>query len=80
MHHGPDLGEATTFPLIVYSMPLHETNTQMAFGPGIPKVGTPATLGPHNFVWKLPIEMRSKQSCSSHQELSNTILHATYTL
>jgi hypothetical protein len=25
-HHGPDLGEATTFPLIVYSMPLHEAH------------------------------------------------------
>jgi hypothetical protein len=23
-HHGPDLGEATTFPLIVYFFPLHK--------------------------------------------------------
>jgi len=30
-HHGPDLGEATTFPLIGYSVPLHETHIQMAF-------------------------------------------------
>ncbi len=36
-HHGPNLGEATTFPLIVYFMPLHEADTQMAFYPGIPK-------------------------------------------
>jgi hypothetical protein len=36
-HHGPDLGETTTFPLIVYSMPLHEAHIQMTFCPGIPK-------------------------------------------
>jgi hypothetical protein len=33
-HHGLDLGEATIFPLIVYSVPSHMTNTQMAFCPG----------------------------------------------
>jgi hypothetical protein len=36
-HHGPDLGEATTFPLIVYFVPSHETSTQMSFCPRIPK-------------------------------------------
>jgi hypothetical protein len=30
-HHGLDLGEATTFPLIVYFVPLHEAHIQMAF-------------------------------------------------
>jgi hypothetical protein len=35
-HHNTDLGEATTFPLIIYSMAGHGTNIQMAFGPGIP--------------------------------------------
>jgi hypothetical protein len=30
-HHGPDLGEATTFPLIMYYVPLHEAHIQMAF-------------------------------------------------
>jgi hypothetical protein len=29
-HNNPDLREATTFPLIVYSMVGHETNIQMA--------------------------------------------------
>jgi hypothetical protein len=33
-HHGSDLGEATTFPLIVYSMLGHGTSTQMSFCPG----------------------------------------------
>jgi hypothetical protein len=33
-HHGPDLGEATTFPLIVYFVPLHGGHIQMVFCPG----------------------------------------------
>jgi hypothetical protein len=36
-HHSPDLGEATTFPLIVYFVPLHEAHIEMAFCPGTPK-------------------------------------------
>jgi hypothetical protein len=35
-HHGLDLGESTTFPLIYY-VHGHGTNTQMSFCPGIPK-------------------------------------------
>ncbi len=60
-HHSPNLGEATTLPLIVYYVPLHEAHIQMTFCHGsleILKVGTPMTLGPHNFACKLPIEMR----------------------
>jgi hypothetical protein len=30
-HHGPDSGEATTFPHIVFSAPLREAHIQMAF-------------------------------------------------
>jgi hypothetical protein len=30
-HHSPNLGEATTFPFIVFSVPGHEANTQMSF-------------------------------------------------
>ncbi len=36
-HHGPDLGETTTFPLIVYYVHGHGTNTQMSFCPETPK-------------------------------------------
>jgi hypothetical protein len=54
-HHGLDLGEATTFPLIVYYVPLHEAHIQMAFCPG-----TFATLGAHNFACRPWIEMRSE--------------------
>jgi hypothetical protein len=64
-HHDPDLGEATTFPLIVYYAPGHGTSIQMTFlsglpngSPKIPKVGTPMILGPHNFLRKPLIEIR----------------------
>jgi hypothetical protein len=33
IHHGLDLGEATTFPLLVYFVPLHKAHIQMAFCP-----------------------------------------------
>ncbi len=59
-HHGPNLGEAITFPLIVYSMPGHETNTQMSWESEIPKIGTLATLETHNFVCRSPSEMTSE--------------------
>jgi hypothetical protein len=36
-HHGPNSREATTFPHIVLSMPLHGSHTRMAFCPGTPK-------------------------------------------
>ncbi len=37
IHHDLDLGGATTFPLIVYSVLGHGTSTQMTFRPGTPK-------------------------------------------
>jgi hypothetical protein len=36
-HHGLDLREATTFPLIVYYVPFHEAHIQMTFCLEIPK-------------------------------------------
>jgi hypothetical protein len=36
IHHGLDLGEATTFPLTIFSMPSHWGCTQMSFCPEIP--------------------------------------------
>jgi hypothetical protein len=35
-HHGPNLGEATTFPLILYFVLLHDAHIQMAFSPETP--------------------------------------------
>jgi hypothetical protein len=37
-HHGPDSGEATTFPHIVYSAALRGGYIQMALFPGTPKL------------------------------------------
>ncbi len=59
-HHGPDAGEATTFPHIVYFAPLHEGHIQMAFCPGTVPVWTPKTLTAHNSLLKPLIGMRSK--------------------
>ncbi len=36
-HHNPDLGEATTFPFIIYVVVGHRTSIQMAFCLGTPK-------------------------------------------
>jgi hypothetical protein len=52
-HHDPNLGEATTFPLIVFSMPGHGASTQMSFCLKNPKIRTPTTLEAHNFLCKL---------------------------
>ncbi len=66
-HHNSELGEATTFPLIVYFVLLHEATSKWLFILGLPsgspeiaKIGILATLGPHNFVCKPLIEMRSE--------------------
>jgi hypothetical protein len=65
IHHSPDLREANTFPLIVYSAPLHEAHIQMTFCLEIPKLEseiakdwTSTTLRGYNFVCKPPIGMR----------------------
>jgi hypothetical protein len=48
IHHGLDLGEATTFPLVVFFMPGRWAYAQMSFCPGILKLGVPKfpKLGP----------------------------------
>jgi hypothetical protein len=64
IHHNLDLGEATTFPLILYYVLGHETSTRMSFlcgSPEIPKVETLTTLGAHNFVCRPLIEVRSQK-------------------
>jgi hypothetical protein len=37
IHHGPDLGEATTFPHIVFYAFAHDTYIRMTIFPGTPK-------------------------------------------
>jgi hypothetical protein len=71
-HHGSNLGEATTFPLILFFMLGHRACTQMSFCPETPKLGFPkfpeipkileigtlTTLEAHSFLCKPLIEMR----------------------
>ncbi len=67
-HHSPNLGEGTTFPLIVFSMHGHGARTQMSFclglssgRPKIPKIGTPATFEARNVMCRPLIEVRSEE-------------------
>jgi hypothetical protein len=59
------LGEATTFPLIVYSMASHRTSIQLAFCLGTPKCESRNSqsldsrdFGACNFVCRPPIDMK----------------------
>jgi hypothetical protein len=82
IHHGLNLGEATTFLLIVFYVPSHRAYIQMPFcpeSPEIPKIETSTTLEAHNIFCRSSIEVRSKKSYSPPQDLSNDIWHATYT-
>jgi hypothetical protein len=80
-HHGPDLGEATTFPLIVFFVPSHYPNVILSQDSQIetPGMGTPTTFEAHNFFLDLQFRCGMKQSCSPCWELSNDMQHATCT-
>jgi len=63
IHHGLDLGEATTFPIMVYFVPgpkCHFVPKLPSESLEIPTIGTLATLGVHNFACRLLIEIRSE--------------------
>jgi hypothetical protein len=68
-HHSPNLGEATTFPLIVFFMHGHGAYIQMSVFPRTPKLGISqileikifATLETHNFLWRPSIKVRFKE-------------------
>jgi hypothetical protein len=87
IHHDPNLGEATTFPLLVLSMPSHRACTQMSFCPKTPKLGILKfpKLGftwfwmPITFCANLWLRWGMKQSCSPHRELFNNMWHTTCT-
>jgi len=88
-HHGPELGEATTFPHIVFSATLHGGYIQMALFPGTLKlesrtcletvpVGVPG-------LWELitpDFRVRSwwglNQSYSPCRDLSNAMSHSQF--
>jgi hypothetical protein len=88
-HHDPNLGVATSFPFIVYSMTSHRIIIQMAYflrlpsgSPEIPKVGTPTTFQLWGFITlcvDLWLKWFLRKSCSLHWELSNDMSHVTWT-
>jgi hypothetical protein len=83
-HHGPNLGEATTFPLIVFSLAPRGDYIQMTFFSrdsegGVPKLSRFGLPGLWAFITSRP-ELGSGRAlnptCSSRQELSNALLHS----
>jgi hypothetical protein len=86
IHHGPDSGEATTFPHIVFSATLRGGYIQMALFPGTPKLesrncpeivpgGVPGLwelITPDCKVWS---RQDHNQTCSPCQDLSNEVSH-----
>jgi hypothetical protein len=50
IHQELDLEEATTFPLIMFSMINHKGYIQMSFRPIFFEIGTLGTLEGHNFL------------------------------
>jgi len=86
-HHGLDLGEATTFPLIVYFVPFHVAHIQIAFCPKTLKWEFQNSQSWDSRNFRGPITLRAnlklrwslKQSCSLRRKLSNSIFHVTYT-
>ncbi len=86
-YHGPNLGEATTFPLIVYYVLDHRTSTQMSFLSHDSQVGVLKFLklglsqlwGLITLCVDLRLRWGLKQNCSSCQKLSNGMWHVTCT-
>jgi hypothetical protein len=87
--HSLNLGEATTFPLIVLYVLSHGACTQMSFFPGTPnysqvgnleilEIGTSRTLEPITFCAELRLRWGLKQSCSLHQNNYKDIWHVTW--
>jgi len=85
-HHGPDSGEATTFPHIVFYVPLCRDYIQMALFPGTPKLESrncPETVpGGVPGLWELitpdcQVWWRRglNQTCSPRRDLSNDVSH-----
>jgi hypothetical protein len=86
-NHDPDLGETTTFPLIVYYVFGHMTSTQMSFCFGTPKreswnspkLGLLWLWRPITLCVDLRLKWGLKKNYSPCQEIFNNISHATCT-
>jgi hypothetical protein len=87
IHHGLNLGEVTTFPLVIFSMIIHGGCIQMSFCPKTLKLGVPKF--PNLQFLALWRAMTSCANCqlrwslkkiyNPHQAISNDMWHATYT-
>jgi hypothetical protein len=86
-HHGPDSGEATTFPLIIFSAAPRGGYIQMALFPGTPKlesrncletvpVGVPGLWELISPNCQVRLEWGLNQCCSSPRELFNSMSHS----
>jgi len=83
IHHGPNSGEATTFPLIIFSATLHGGYIQMAVFSwdsqvGVSKlsrVGVPQFWTGITFRLDLRLGRGLNQNCSPRQELFNAVSH-----
>ncbi len=83
-HHGPDSGEATTFPLIVFSAGPRRGYIQNDFFPrdsqvGVPKLSRFGLPGLWAFITSRPelgLGRGLNQSCSSPRELFNAMSHS----
>jgi len=89
IHHGPDSGEATTFPHIVFSATLRGGYIQMALFPGTPKlesrnypetvsVGVPGLWELITFDCRVWLQRGLNQSCSPCRDLSNAVFHSQF--
>jgi hypothetical protein len=88
-HHGPNSGEATTFPHIVFSALLHGDYIQMTLFPGTPKLESPncpetipikvpglwELITPDCRVWS---RQGLNQSYSPRRDLSNAVSHSQF--
>jgi hypothetical protein len=88
-HHGPDSGEATTIPHIIFSAPHFGDYIQMALFPGTPKLesrncpetvpggvlGLWALITPDCQVWS---RRGLNQTCSPRRDLSNALSHSSF--
>jgi hypothetical protein len=88
-HHGPDSGEATTFPHIVFSATLHGGYIQMALFIGTPKlesrncleivpVGVPGLWALITLDCRVWLQQCLNQSCSPRWDLSNAMFHSQF--
>ncbi len=79
-HHGPNLGEAITFPLIVYLSMRPTSKWHFVLGfPKFPKLGLSQLWGPITLCSDLWWRWGLKKSFSPCRELFNSMWHAIYT-